>query len=261
MGKMAENVFPWRLLQTNYHNACYNMGLDEALLESVSCGESLPVLRLYGWKPSAVSLGYFQGFEEEVDAEACARFGVDIVRRISGGGAVFHDREITYSLIMPLNHPLAGNSILESYEKLCGGIVSGLGALGIQAAFAPINDILAGGRKVSGNAQTRRQGCVLQHGTVLLDTDAERMFCLLKVPQEKMKGKLISDSKARVTGLYTLLDREISFDEAAGALAQGFKKSLGLDFSIEDASTHAEEQRAISLAGEKFASPQWLRRR
>jgi lipoate-protein ligase A len=259
---MAEKVFPWRLLQTDYHNAYYNMGLDEALLESVSRGNSLPVLRLYGWKPSAVSLGYFQGFEEEVDAEACARLGVDIVRRISGGGAVFHDREITYSLIMPLDHPLAGNSILESYEKFCSGIVTALGFLGIEASFAPINDILAGGRKVSGNAQTRRQGCVLQHGTVLLDTDVERMFCLLKVPQEKMKGKLIQDIKARVTGLYTLLGREISFDEGAEALAQGFKKSLSLDYvSLKDVPAQAEEQRALSLAEEKFASPQWLHRR
>ncbi|AEF81602.1 lipoate--protein ligase family protein [Leadbettera azotonutricia] len=259
---MAEHVFPWRLLRSNYHNAFYNMGLDEALLESVSQGNSLPVLRLYGWEPSAVSLGYFQGFEEEVDAEACARLGVDIVRRISGGGAVFHDKEITYSLILPLDHPLAGNSILESYKKLCGGIVAGLGLLGIEAAFVPINDILAGGRKVSGNAQTRRQGCVLQHGTILLDMDGERMFSLLKVPQEKMKGKLIQDVKARVTGLYALLEREISFNEAAGALAGGFKKSLNLEYaSAEDVPTCEEEQRALSLAEEKFASPEWLRRR
>ncbi|GHU65300.1 octanoyltransferase LipM [Spirochaetia bacterium] len=259
---MAERIFPWRLLQTGCHNAYYNMGLDEALLESVSQGSSPPVLRLYGWKPPAVSLGYFQGFEEEVDAEVCAGLGVDIVRRISGGGAVFHDKEITYSLIMPQDHPLAGNSIMDSYEKLCSGIVAGLLLLGIEAVFAPINDILASERKVSGNAQTRRQGCVLQHGTILLDTDVDRMFSLLKVPQEKMKGKLIQDIKARVTGLYTLLGREISFDEGAEALAQGFKKSLGLDYvSMEDAPTTAEEERALSLAEEKFASPQWLHRR
>jgi lipoate-protein ligase A len=257
---MAEYKF--RLLKSGYHDCYYNMGLDEALLETVSSGQSLPVLRLYGWKPWAVSIGYFQGLEEEVDLEACRRCGADVVRRISGGGAVFHDREITYSLIMPLDHPLAGNSIIESYEKLCSGIVAGLGLLGIEAAFAPINDILAGGRKVSGNAQTRRQGCVLQHGTVLLDTDAERMFSLLKVPQEKMKGKLIQDIKARVTGLYSLLGREISFDEGAEALAQGFQKSLGLGYvSVEDAPAHAEEQRALGLAGEKFASPRWLHRR
>jgi lipoate-protein ligase A len=238
------------------------MGLDEALLEAVSSGASLPVLRFYGWKPPAVSVGYFQGLEEEVDLEACARYGVDVVRRISGGGAVFHDQEITYSLIMPVSHVLAGTGILESYRTLCSGITSALSRLGIAAEFVPINDILAGGRKVSGNAQTRRQGCVLQHGTVLLDLNPELMFELLKVPEEKMKGKLISDVKARVSGLRPLLGRDVSFDEGINALAEGFKEQLRLDFvSLETAPSPEEEARALTLSRDKFGSLSWLKRR
>ncbi|MDR1862657.1 MAG: lipoate--protein ligase family protein, partial [Treponema sp.] len=169
MGDRVQAAHPFRLLRSGYHDCYYNMALDEALLEGVASGASLPALRFFGWKPPAVSLGYFQGLEEEVDLEACRRRGVDVVRRISGGGAVFHQAEITYSLIMPLSHPLAGATITESYRVLCAGVAAGLGRLGVEAVFAPINDILAGGRKISGNAQTRRKGCLLQHGTVLLD--------------------------------------------------------------------------------------------
>jgi lipoate-protein ligase A len=254
---MADTAF--RLLQSGYHDCFYNMGLDEALLEAVSAGASPPVLRFYGWNPPAVSVGYFQGLEEEVDLESCRRRGVDVVRRISGGGAVFHHAEITYSLIMPVSHPLAGSSILESYETLCAGVTAGLRRLGVEAAFAPINDILAGGKKVSGNAQTRKRGCLLQHGTVLLDLDPHLMFSLLRVPREKLKGKLIEDIKERVTSLKALLGRMVSFDEGSAALAEGFKEALSLDFvSTETAPVQAEEERALTLAKDKFASPGWL---
>jgi lipoate-protein ligase A len=261
MGAKARELHPWRLLQSGYHNCYYNMALDEALLEAVSSGASLPALRFFGWKPPAVSLGYFQGLEEEVDLEACRRHGVDVVRRISGGGAVFHHAEITYSLIMPLSHPRADSSVSESYRVLCAGITAGLGRLGVGAVFAPINDILAGGRKISGNAQTRRKGCLLQHGTVLLDLDPELMFSLLKVPQEKLKGKLIEDIRQRVTSLRSLLGRPVSYEEGSAALAEGFREALSLDYAGNAAPSPEEEARAIFLGEAKFASPQWLRRR
>lgn len=252
--------FPFRLLDTGSGPAVYNMAMDEALLETVAAG-ALPVLRFYGWSPPAVSIGYFQGLEEEVDREACARRGIDLVRRISGGGAVFHDAEITYSFIIPRDHPLAGTSIMASYGQLCSGITAGLGLLGIDAVFVPVNDIVAGGKKVSGNAQTRRQGCVLQHGTVLLDSDPELMFELLKVPPEKTKGKLIQDIKSRVTGLRALLGRNVHFNEARDALARGFKDALSLDYSGPSRPSPPEEARAAALAREKFGSEAWLRRR
>jgi lipoate-protein ligase A len=233
------------------------MGLDEALLEAVSAGTTLPVLRFYGWKPAAVSLGYFQSPEDEIDAAACTKQGVDIVRRITGGGAVFHQAEVTYSIIMPVQHPLAGATILESYHILCAGITRALALLGIESEFSGINDIIAAGRKVSGNAQTRRQGCVLQHGTVLLDNDVDLMFVLLKVPDEKLKDKLIHDVKERVTSLNALLGRAVPFEEAERALVQGFGETLRLDLSPSQVSGE-EEARAVQLAADKFASSDWL---
>ncbi|MDR2068665.1 MAG: lipoate--protein ligase family protein [Spirochaetaceae bacterium] len=255
---------PFRLLYTGFHDGFYNMGLDEAVLEGVSRDQSPPTLRFYGWSPPAVSVGYFQGLEEEVDLAACKTRGVDVVRRISGGGAVFHHAELTYSVIMADTHPLAGKTIRESYEGLCAGIVEGLALLGVPARFAPINDIIAGDRKISGNAQTRRMGCVLQHGTVILDLDVDLMFELLRVPREKMKGRIIRDVKDRVTSLGALRPA-VSLPEAAAALAEGFRRALDLDygpsraFQAEPAS--AETARARVLAAEKFASREWLHKR
>ncbi|MDR2110139.1 MAG: lipoate--protein ligase family protein [Spirochaetaceae bacterium] len=261
---MDREPSPFRLLYTGLHDGFYNMGLDEAILEGVSRGESPPTLRLYGWSPPAVSVGYFQGLEEEVDLPACEARGIDVVRRISGGGAVFHQAELTYSVIMADTHPLAGKSLRESYENLCVGIVEGLALLGVPSRFVPINDIVTGDRKISGNAQTRRMGCILQHGTVILDLDVDLMFELLRVPREKMRGRIIRDVKDRVTSLRALRPA-VSLPEAAAALAEGFRRALSLDygpsgdFRAEPGSAEAERARALGAG--KFASREWLYKR
>ncbi|MCX7775555.1 MAG: lipoate--protein ligase family protein [Spirochaetaceae bacterium] len=253
--------FPFRVLKTGLAPAAWNMGMDEAILHQVAAGAALPTLRVYGWQPPAISIGYFQGLDEEVDREACCRAGVDIVRRITGGGAVFHHQEVTYSIVLPLSHPLARPNILDSYRVLCSGIVSGLASLGIAAEFAPINDIVAGGRKISGNAQTRKENCILQHGTILLDVDVDLMFSLLKVPQEKARGKLIEDIKARVTSVRQCLGKEgADFDRVAHAILDGFAKALDLEL-IEAAPTESELEMAGLLAAQKFGSPEWTAHR
>jgi len=250
----------FRVLKTGFDSAYFNMGLDEAILGSVAEGLSAPTLRLYGWNPSAISIGYFQGVGEELDVDACGRQGVDIVRRITGGGAVFHQSELTYSIAIPEGHPLAPKSILDSYATICQGITAGLGELRIQAEFAPINDIVSGGKKISGNAQTRKRGCLLQHGTVIIRVDVDKMFSLLKVPKEKALGKLIEDVKARVTSVSEILHSEISFDDVADAILKGFVKALEMDPS-ETAPTALELDEARRLAREKFSTPAWIFRR
>ena len=249
-----------RLLLTGANGAAFNMGLDEAILESVSNGRQPPTLRLYAWNPAAISLGFFQGLREEVDEAACAARGVDIVRRITGGGAVFHQAEITYSIVLPETHPLAPKSIMASYEILCSGVIAGLQHLGIESSFAPINDIVAAGKKISGNAQTRKSHCLLQHGTVLLDVNVELMFELLKVPAEKTKGKLIEDVKARVTSAGTLLGRRVEFGEAESAMVAGFADALPAALTLSEP-TPEERKRAVEIARAKFADPAWIARR
>jgi lipoate-protein ligase A len=267
MNETPAAPYPVRLLQTGFHDCYYNMGLDEALLESAAQEDSLPVLRFYGWEPQAVSVGYFQGLEEEVDTQACKDRGIGVIRRITGGGAVFHHAELTYSIILPSDHPLAGASIHDSYRILCAGVIRGLALLGLNARFAPINDILCGDRKISGNAQTRRKNTVLHHGTVLLDLDADLMFSLLRVPEEKMKGRLIQDVKDRVTSLRAQ-GISAGFTETEAAMIEGFRQALNLEFAVPPSvpaypggPEPAEDERARELALKRFASPEWLYKR
>jgi lipoate-protein ligase A len=240
-----------------------NMGLDEAILRAVAAGEAPPTLRLYRWSPPCVTVGYFQSLAEELDLDACRAAGVDTVRRITGGGAVLHDAEITYSIVLPEGHPLAPAGILDSYAILCKGIVEAARSLGVEASFAPINDVCSGGRKLSGNAQTRKLGCLLQHGTVLLEVEVERMFSLLRVPKEKLSGKLISDVKDRVTSLGALLGREVGYEEAAAALTTGFASAFApYGIELEPAALGAAELAEGSrIAAEKFATEAWNRKR
>jgi lipoate-protein ligase A len=256
-------AYEFRVLETGFHRAAFNMGLDEALLRSVAEGRSLPTLRFYGWAPPAVSIGYFQGLHEEVDTAACKAAGIDVVRRITGGGAVFHHHEVTYSIVLPLGHPLARANILDSYRLLLGGIIEGLAAMDIHAEFAPINDIVAGGKKISGNAQTRKLGCILQHGTVILDVDVDQMFTVLRVSQEKAKGRLIEDIKSRVTSVKQCLPQsapmsfEILYATTIQSLREGFAKALHLVF-VNSGPTESELQLAGQLGKEKFSSQTWL---
>jgi lipoate-protein ligase A len=253
----------WRLVDSGASAGALNMGLDEAVLRGVAAGRSPPTLRLYRWSPRCVSVGYFQSLVDEVDLGSCAQLGIDAVRRVTGGGAVYHDAEITYSVIMPEGGPLSPPDILESYRLICSGVIAGIGELGVEASFAPINDIVAGGKKVSGNAQTRREGCLLQHGTVLLGLDLETMFSILRIPAEKLKGRLIEDAKARVTSLGSILGRDVAYGEAALAMTAGFAEAFGhFGVEFEPGELGAGEiALGRTLAEEKYSKSEWNARR
>ncbi|GAB1483739.1 hypothetical protein MASR2M78_25550 [Treponema sp.] len=184
-----------------------------------------------------------------------------MARRVTGGGAVFHQTEITYSFVVPESHPLSRRSVLASYENICVGVIAGLKELGIESSFAPINDIIASGKKISGNAQTRKLGCILQHGTILIDLDVDLMFSLLKVPAEKAKGRLIEDVKERVTSLRSLLARDVSFSEASSALQKGFAEALDLNYEGQSMLSATEQLSAVAIAKNKFANADWTGRR
>jgi lipoate---protein ligase len=222
----------WRLLLTGQHNAAENMAIDRAILTAHSRGLVPPTVRFYSWSPPAISIGYFQRLYEEIDIEACKKHGVEYVRRITGGGAVFHEHELTYSLVISEKHPKIDTNILESYGSICGAVMKGLSYLDIVSTYAPINDILVNGKKISGNAQTRKQKTVLQHGTIIMDVDVEKMFSLLKVPNEKIKDKLISDVKQRVTSVKSQMDVMIPFDTVAEAMKKGFEDTFDVKLQL-----------------------------
>ena len=246
----------WRLLKTGFNNAFNNMAVDKAILHANSKGLVPPTVRFYGWKPAAISIGYFQSLMEEVDVEACKKFGVDYVRRITGGGAVFHEHELTYSIVVSEKHPEIPKNIMESYSRVCGALIKGLKHLGIKSDYAPINDIVVNGKKISGNAQTRKMQTVLQHGTILLDVDVDKMFTLLRVPNEKIKDKLIADVKERVTSIKHILGENMSFDVVAEAMKKGFEE----EFSIEltEGELTVEEKRLTEEFNKKvFSNKEW----
>ena len=251
-------VEKWRLLDTGLRDAFYNMALDEAIAIARSKKIVPNTLRFFRWGPSAVSIGYFQSMEEEVDIEACNRLGIDYVRRRTGGGAVYHDRdgELTYSLIINEDHPLISRDFQKTYETLCSGIVRGLGILGVPAEFKPINDIVVGGRKISGNAQTRSMNVVHQHGTILRDVNPTLMFTVLKVPSEKIRDKMIKSVKERVTSIKNYLKREVSFEELKNALIRGFEEAFNIKL-VPGEVTDFEEQTAIKLKMEKYSTREW----
>ncbi len=241
----------WRIIPFSENDAFTNMAIDEAVSESVAAGGP-PTIRFYGWKPSAVSIGYFQSLEKEVDTAVCSELGVDVVRRRTGGGAVYHDNEgeITYSIIG--KEELFPKDIIASYRLICGWICDSLSLLGIPAEFSPINDIIVNGKKISGNAQTRRGGVLLQHGTVLYSVDVERMFSLLKVPDEKIRDKLIASVKERVTSIKN--QKGIFRNDAYEALLEGFTKDKEFDVG---SLTEKEAEKADMLAAERYVKKEW----
>ena len=243
------------------NDAYTNMAVDEALARAKGEGRSPETLRFYMWKPSAVTLGYFQSVEDEVDVEACRRFGIDINRRISGGGAVLNSSygEITYSIVTGEDNPCVSNDVTESYRYLCHGIVEGLSILGIRAEFKPINDIIVNGKKISGNAQIRRYGSVLHHGTILVDYNAREMFSVLRISKEKLSDKMIQQAEERVTTIRRLLGRDVSFEEVRQALQEGFGRALGVGLKKGDLTDY--EDSLVRKFREKYSSKDWIFRR
>lgn len=244
----------WRLINMGANDAFTNMAIDEAILKNRTKDMVPNTLRLYEWMPPAISIGYFQSVEAELDLKKCKEQRVDVIRRLTGGGAVLHEFEITYSVSVDLK--TFPNNIIETYKIISEGIIVGLRNLNINAEFKPINDIIVNGKKISGNAQTRRFGGVLQHGTILCDVNVEKMFTLLKVPSEKIKDKKIQEVKQRVTSLKNELGHEVDYEEVKNALAKGFKESLGIEFE-ESELTKEELELTEIVKNKKYSTYEW----
>ena len=220
------------------------MAMDEALLRDAGSSHALPVLRFYTWSPPAVSLGRFQDAERAVNAEACRRRGIDIVRRITGGRAVLHKDELTYSIAAPVSNGLFPNDVLGTYKVIAAGLVAGLRCLGIPADMAVRHEqqpgmvkskqhepacfaspswyeIVVRGRKIVGSAQRRVNGAFLQHGSILIGYDPD-------IEADVIHGK---GSKDAVTSINAELGREVKLEEVKSAIRDGFAGSFDIFFS------------------------------
>jgi lipoate-protein ligase A len=257
----------WRLLITEPTDGATNMAIDEALWRGRKAGTSPPTVRFFGWAPPTVSLGYGQPIRD-VDVEACRALGVGLVRRPTGGSAIYHDgpeRELTYSVTAAAADLGTSADLLETYQWIARALLRGLHALGAPAELVPVTpsygptpafcfaragsfEIEVAGRKLVGSAQRRQGGCFLQHGSVLLGVDEPRVRALFP---------LTRDLRRSLATLADTLGRPPAFDEVALALASGFEREHGL--TLEPGSLTGEETaRVEALAREKYATATFL---
>lgn len=233
-----------------------HMALDEVLTREVAAGRRGPTLRVWEWDRAAIIIGVFQSLANEVDVEAAHHAGIEVVRRISGGGAMFVEpgNTITWSLIVP-ETLVQGLTFVESYAFLDDWVIQALGDMGITAWYVPINDITSPGGKIAGAAQKRINGAVLHHVTMAYDIDAEKLTRVLRIGREKLSDKGTTSAGKRVDPLkrQTGLTRE--------EIIQRMIESFAARFTLEpDALTKNEREAANILANDKFASEAWLRR-
>jgi len=256
-----KNDDKWRLLITKTDSYIEQMAIDEANMNSLLRGETKPTLRICYFKKPSVSIGFFQSVEKEVNVELCNKLGIEIFRRMTGGGAVYKDPsgELNYSIIIEEDNFKIPFDIIGSYEKICKAVISGLRELGLKAEFRPINDIIVNGRKISGNAQTRKNGILSQHGTILLNVDVDKMFSVLKVSDEKMRDKIIKDVKKRVTSINDELrkvGKKVGFSEVEKAIVNGFERVFSVELEKGEL-TAREKEEAERLFREKYSTREW----
>jgi len=254
-------VEEWRLLDSGYVDIYTGLAIDEAIASLVGDCKVPNTIRFAQIKPPAVTVGYFQSVEQEVNIELCQRLDVNIARRLVAGGAVYEDHrsEITYSISMKIPDPRIPLDIQKSYEFLSRGIVLGLRKLEVGVEFAPINDLIVRGKKIGGMGQSRLKNALFQEGSVLL-ADMENMFRVLKIPQEKIKDKKIGSVKERITTLHRECGREVSVEELKGTLIKGFEEAFGIKL-IKGEMTNSERNLAKKLLQEKYATKEWIFKR
>ena len=250
------------MLKLETHNAFMNMAIDEAILTARIEGHVSDTLRFFGWKPSAVSIGKFQRVENEVQLENCKQRGIDVVRRITGGGTVYHDAEdeVTYSLVASKEDLRAGD-IADVYERVYAGLTRALSILGVAADFnvgseKACPNLTVKGRKISGSAQCYRHGVVLQHGTILANVNLKKMFTCLRVPWADSCLQVVSVAKRRITSLYDELGKKLSREELVDALRVGFAQALQVEI-VSGELTPRERELAEKLCEQKYATVNW----
>jgi len=255
-------VKTWRLIKLDEHDAFTNMAIDEAITTTRISGTVPNTLRFYRWKPAAVSIGRFQDVSDTVQVENCRRHSVDIVRRISGGGTVYHDSldEITYSIIVK-ERDFGTTDVVYAYNKISNGLIEAAKTLGANADFSPGDqrncpNIAINGKKISGSAQYHKGGVLLQHGTFLLDVDLEKMFTYLRVPWAEAISDTVCVAKDRITSVKEELDHDLSLQEAYEALVDGFQRALTVEL-MEESLTEHEQQLASKLREEKYSKDNW----
>jgi lipoyl(octanoyl) transferase len=269
----------WRFIDSGNGSPSFNMALDEALLDWHSEGKIPPVIRFYGWNPATLSIGYFQQVEKEIDLQAVEDNQLGFVRRPTGGRGVLHEHELTYSVIVSEEHPEMPKSVTEAYRVISEGILKGFHNLGLEAYFAEPKtleerealknprsavcfdapswyELVVEGRKVAGSAQTRQKGVILQHGSILLDLDEDKLFSLFKYPNERVKERMKKAFKSKAVAINDISPRKVTLGEAKEAFYKGFAE--GLNIELQPYELTADELLYVQkIAKERYENDEW----
>lgn len=269
----------WYFIDSGEGSPSFNMALDEALLDWHSEGKIPPVIRFYGWNPATLSIGYFQKVDKEIDLDAVKRHGLGFVRRPTGGRGVLHEHELTYSVIVSEEHPDMPKTVTEAYRVISEGILKGFHQLGLEAYFAVPKtneerealksprsavcfdapswyELVVEGRKVAGSAQTRQKGVILQHGSILLDLDEDKLFSLFKYPNERVKERMQKAFKSKAVAINDISKLNITLDESKRAFKQGFEEGLKID--LKPYTLSPEELHYVqTLAKKRYENDEW----
>ncbi len=269
----------WRFIDFSYYSPAFNMALDEALLEWHSQHLIPPTVRFYGWDPATLSLGYFQKIKKEINLNKVRENGIGLVRRLTGGRAVLHDKELTYSVIVSEKNPMIPKTVTEAYRVISLGLLEGFKELGLDTYFSVPEtkedhdklknprssicfdapswyELVVEGRKVAGSAQTRHKGVLLQHGSIPLDLDVEKLFDLFNYPNEKIRERLQRNFKYKAVAINEVANRLISLEEVRIAFKKGFER--GLNVHLEPYELTKEEIDFVNqLVEKKYANDVW----
>ena len=267
----------WRFIISNYAEGSWNMAVDEALLSEASSANSPPTIRVYGWEPPCLSLGVAQPISD-IDLDRLQQNGWSIVRRPTGGRAILHTDELTYSIIAPKDHPLVEGSILESYQRLSNGLLNTLILLGVDALAqkqyspsapadngavcfeVPSNyELTISGKKLIGSAQARKYDGVLQHGSIPLFGDISRIVDALKYANETLREEAKYRVLSRAATVESVSGKKFTFEEAALLFRQAFQTEFNLDY-FEGTLSDDEIRLATDLQQSKYASKTWTER-
>lgn len=272
----------WHFINTGQHDPYYNMALDEALLNFVSRGEIDPVIRFYTWDPPTLSIGYFQRLEKEIDIDMVRKKGYGLVRRQTGGRGVLHDKELTYSVIVPESHPAMPKIVTEAYRVISNGLLEGFKSLGFDAYFAiprskeereklkqPRSsvcfdapswyELVVEGKKIAGSAQTRQKGVILQHGSILQSIDIDDLFDMFIYKNDRLKSKMKDAFVEKAIAINDLSDKHVTLSEMEDAFKKGFAKGLNINFKPLEL-TKAQQQEVHELE-KKYRSDEFLYRK
>ncbi|HET7626890.1 MAG TPA: biotin/lipoate A/B protein ligase family protein [Bacillales bacterium] len=263
----------WYFLDSGERSPAYNMALDEALIHWMNQGLVRPTLRFYTWNPPTLSIGYFQEMKK-INLEGVKKHGYGLVRRLTGGRAVLHDKELTYSVTVSEDHPNMPKNVTEAYRVISEGLLQGFRELGLAADFSiPTEklkrtssavcfdqpswyELVVGGRKAAGSAQTRQKGVILQHGAIPLDIDEDKLFDLFVYPSREVRERAQRGFRDKAVAINLLREQPATLAEAREAFRIGFEKGLGIQLEPFEL-TKEQEAEVQKLAESRYGNDEW----